>query len=109
MLQVLSMSLIPMIEMRDLSWYYSLIKQKGDPAMQLPRSEQLNVAGLSRLFDNKSECYKLFWFQAILDHVCDGQQEFSFEELIDAMIESAWYMVTLQTQLGFSLPHFVQN
>ena len=32
-------------------------------------------------------------FQAILDHVCDGQQEFCFDELIDAMIESAWYMV----------------
>ena len=38
--------------------------------MQLPKSEQLNIASLSRLFDNKAECYKLFWFQAILNHVC---------------------------------------
>ena len=62
--------------------------------MQLPKSEQLNIASLSRLFDNKSECYKLFWFQAILHHVCRGQQEIRFEELIDHMIASAWYMVT---------------
>lgn len=62
--------------------------------MQLPKSEQLNIASLSRLFDNKSECYKLFWFQAILNHVCTGQQDISFEELIDDMIANAWYMVT---------------
>ena len=48
---------------------------------------------LSRLFDNKAECYKLFWFQAILNHVCRGQQEIRFEELIDDMIANAWYMV----------------
>ena len=62
--------------------------------MQLPKSEQLNIASLSRLFDNKAECYKLFWFQAILNHVCNGQQEIRFEELIDDMIANAWYMVT---------------
>ncbi|MBR2835984.1 MAG: hypothetical protein IKE43_09805 [Coriobacteriales bacterium] len=62
--------------------------------MRLPDSEQLNIASLSRLFDNKSECYKLFWFQAILNHVCNGQQDISFEELIDDMIVNAWYMVT---------------
>ena len=54
--------------------------------MQLPKSEQLNIASLSRLFDNKAECYKLFWFQAILNHVCKGQQEIRFEELIDDMM-----------------------
>ena len=62
--------------------------------MQLPKSDQLNIASLSRLFDNKSECYKLFWFQAILGFVCDGKQEIRFEELIDEMIADAWYMVT---------------
>lgn len=62
--------------------------------MELPKSEQLNIAGLSRLFDNKSECYKLFWFQAILNHVCRGEQYITFEDLIDDMIADAWYMVT---------------
>lgn len=62
--------------------------------MQLPYSPQLNISSLSRLFDNKSECYKLFWFQAILTYVCRDQQSISYEELIDEMIADAWYMVT---------------
>lgn len=62
--------------------------------MRLPDSEQLNIAGLSRLFDHKSECYKLFWFQAILSSACRGIQEITYEELIDEMIADAWYMVT---------------
>ena len=61
--------------------------------MNLPESEKLNIASLSRLFDNKSECYKLFWFQAILTYVCKGQQEITFEELIDEMIADAWYIL----------------
>ncbi|MCR5719653.1 MAG: HNH endonuclease [Lachnospiraceae bacterium] len=62
--------------------------------MFLPESEKLNIKALSGLFDNKSECYKLFWFQAILEFVCKGQQEITFEELIDEMLANAWYMVT---------------
>ena len=61
--------------------------------MQLPYSDQLNIAALSRLFDNKSECYKLFWFQAILDKVCAGEADILYEDLIDDMIADAWYMV----------------
>ena len=68
--------------------------------MQLPKSEQLNIASLSHLFDNKAECYKLFWFQAILNHVCKGQQEIRFEELIDDMIANAWYMDGVSSQPG---------
>ncbi len=62
--------------------------------MNLPYSDQLNIAALSRLFDNKSECYKLFWFQAILGKVCAGETDISYEDLIDEMIADAWYMVT---------------
>lgn len=62
--------------------------------MQLPESSQLNIASFSKLFDKKSECYKLFWFQAILNFVSHGQIEISYEELIDEMIADAWYMVT---------------
>ena len=40
--------------------------------MNLPYSDKLNIAALSRLFDNKAECYKLFWFQAVLEKVCAG-------------------------------------
>ncbi|MCD8078649.1 MAG: hypothetical protein LUE63_09830 [Lachnospiraceae bacterium] len=34
--------------------------------MQLPYSDELEVQYLSRLFGNTSECYKFFWFQAIV-------------------------------------------
>ena len=62
--------------------------------MQLPYSEKLNIGYLSRLFDNTSNCYKFFWFQAILRKVDWGHNRFSFNELIDEMIADAWYMVT---------------
>lgn len=62
--------------------------------MQLPYSSQLNIQSLSRLFENTSECYKLFWFQAILTKLENGQTSYTFEELIDEMIADAWYMVT---------------
>ena len=40
--------------------------------MQLPYSDILDIAHFSRLFDNKSECYKLFWFQAIARKIKEG-------------------------------------
>jgi len=62
--------------------------------MQLPYSEELNINYLGRLFDNTSECYKFFWFKAIVARVTEGRQVLSYEELVDEMIADAWYMVT---------------
>lgn len=62
--------------------------------MQLPNSDSLEVQYLSRLFANTSECYKFFWFQAIVTKVLEGKDIISYEELIDEMIADAWYMVT---------------
>lgn len=62
--------------------------------INLPYSDELNIGYLSRLFDNTTNCYKFFWFQAILrklDGICT---KFTFNELIDEMIADAWYMVT---------------
>lgn len=61
--------------------------------MQLPYSDRLDIAHFSRLFDNKSECYKLFWFQAVARKIKEGQDTVAFEALIDEMIADAWYMV----------------
>ena len=61
--------------------------------MQLPHSDILDIAHFSRLFDNKSECYKLFWFQAIARKIKEGQKTITFKSLIDEMIADAWYMV----------------
>ena len=54
--------------------------------MHLPYSDTLNIAHFSRLFDNKSECYKLFWFQAIARKIKEGYRTITFETLIDEMI-----------------------
>ena len=62
--------------------------------MKLPYSEELNIEYLGRLFDNTSECYKFFWFKAIVAKVTEGKQELFYEELVDEMIADAWYMVT---------------
>ena len=62
--------------------------------MKLPYAEDLNTGYLARLFDNTSECYKLFWFKAIVTAVGDGKLTLTYEELIDKMIADAWYMVT---------------
>ncbi len=62
--------------------------------MNLPYSDELNIGYLGRLFDNTSECYKFFWFKAILDKVIEGKRELTFEVLIDEMIAEAWYMVS---------------
>lgn len=83
--------------------------------MQLPYSDDLEVQYLSRLFDNTSECYKFFWFQAIITKVLEGKEIISYEELIDEMIADAWYMVTeYHLNLGpkdtlETLVHYIQS
>lgn len=61
--------------------------------MHLPESDSLEVHYLSRIFDNTSECYKFFWFQAIVVKVLEGKNCITYEELIDEMVADAWYMV----------------
>lgn len=70
------------------------LKLIGGNNMQLPYSEELNIGQLSRLFDNTTNCYKFFWFQAIIRKLDGKHRSFSFDELINEMIADAWYMVT---------------
>lgn len=62
--------------------------------MQLPYSDKLDISFLSRVVDNKSECYKLFWFEAIMIKVVSGKEVVTYDELINEMVASAWYMVS---------------
>lgn len=62
--------------------------------MELPYSEKLSVNYLSKIFDKKSESYKLFWFQAIVNKIISGKQELTYNELVDEMVADAWYMVS---------------
>ncbi len=60
----------------------------------LPYDEKLNIGYLSRLFDDTTNCYKFFWFQAILNKLTEEKSAFKYNELINEMIADAWYMVT---------------
>lgn len=62
--------------------------------MNLPSQESLDTIHLQRLFDNMSECYKLFWFQAIVEQVYAGKRSLQYNDIIDNMIADAWYMVS---------------
>lgn len=57
--------------------------------MQLPQSDELEIQYLSRLFDKTSECYKFFWFQAIITKVLEGKETITYDELINEMIADA--------------------
>ncbi len=71
-----------------------MFKERMTMSIMLPDSSKLNIAGLSGIFESKSNSYKLFWFSAIMTKVKEGRKEFSFEELVDEMIADAWYMVS---------------
>jgi len=62
---------------------------------QLPIDEKLNIGYLSRILDpdRTNNCYKFFWFQAILNKLDEEHTRFTYDELINEMIVDAWYMV----------------
>lgn len=62
--------------------------------MVFPAHESIDTKYLQRLFDNMSECYKLFWFQAVCEAAFEGKQTVSFDYLVNKMIVNAWYMVS---------------
>lgn len=61
----------------------------------LPESEHLNIAALSRLFSNTTNSYKYLFFLSLLDIVNRRRFEMlspiSFQELIVEMLANAWY------------------
>ncbi len=49
---------------------------------KLPESNDLEIQYFGHLFDNTSECYKMFWFQVIVEKILAGQTSATFEEII---------------------------
>lgn len=54
----------------------------------------LNTDQFSRMFNNKSQSYKFYWFEAILNLTAVTDEDLTFEEIIDEMICEAWHTVT---------------
>lgn len=61
--------------------------------IQLPEDEKVDVRILARIFEKMNQSYKLFWFKAIVEKVCNGIYAISYDELANDMIVNAWYMV----------------
>ena len=63
--------------------------------MQIPYDDNLKIEYLSRIFDRNriSNCYKYFWFMAILRKITPDARTFSYDDLITEMVADAWYMV----------------
>jgi hypothetical protein len=63
--------------------------------LNLPPSEQLNIAALSQLFDSTTNSYKYLFFNSILDilarRLFDNSSLISFRELMIEMLANAWY------------------
>ena len=53
----------------------------------------LDVEGLSLMMKDPSCCYKFYWLEAIVQLICDGKTEATYDEIINEMIANAWYSV----------------
>ena len=50
---------------------------------------QLNLENFIHMLDDTTECYKFYWFDAILSIMAEGKFEIEFDEIIDRMIVDA--------------------
>lgn len=53
----------------------------------------LNLDEFAHMLDDSTECYKFYWFDAILTLVEAGESVLSFNDLFDEMIADAWFSV----------------
>ena len=63
--------------------------------MILPSEGVVDVARLSRIYDNTTATYKFYWFVSIINLISANPDKrvFSFEEIIAGMIAEAWYPI----------------
>lgn len=54
----------------------------------------LDTDKFARMFNNKAQSYKFYWFGAILNLTKISEKDLTFEEIIDEMICEAWHTVT---------------
>lgn len=70
-------------------------KQRCTDMLYLPKyTNDLDMEKFIHMLDDTTECYKFYWFDAILSILATGKQEMSFDEIINEMIANAWYSVS---------------
>lgn len=55
---------------------------------------KLDTDKFARMFNNKAQSYKFYWFEAILNLTIDNENDLTFDEIINEMICEAWHTVT---------------
>lgn len=66
-------------------------------------SGELDYRAFGNMLEHPTQCYKFYWLDAIMNLMLK-KQRFSFDEIFDEMIVSAWYTVT-QYHLFFGANH----
>ncbi len=54
----------------------------------------LDTEKFARMFNNKAQSYKFYWFEAILNLSVVSEKDLTFDEIIDEMICEAWHTVS---------------
>ena len=62
--------------------------------IEIVYENNLNTDKFARMFNNKAQSYKFYWFEAILNLSISSNNDLTFEEIIDEMICEAWHTVT---------------
>lgn len=62
--------------------------------MGIVYENNLDTDKFARMFNNKAQSYKFYWFEAILNLTMETNEDLSFEDVIDEMICEAWHTVT---------------
>lgn len=73
-------------------------------------SNKLNVKKFENLLSNNDQGYKFFWLEAIMKLIPNGNDLFTFEDVINEMIIGAWKTVTYyHLRLGHTVNGNVEN
>lgn len=62
--------------------------------LEIVYENNLDTEKFARMFNNKAQSYKFYWFEAILNLSVVSDEDLTFEEIIDEMICEAWHTVT---------------
>ena len=62
--------------------------------LEIVYENNLDTDKFARMFNNRAQSYKFYWFEAILNLTKDTDEDLTFEEIIDEMICEAWHTVT---------------
>lgn len=79
--------------------------------MELPLySNKLNVKKFEKLLSNNDQGYKFFWLEVIMKLIPNGNDLFTFEDVINEMIVGAWKTVThYHLRLGHTVNGNAEN